>query len=401
MNNDLEILCGTLEGTPRPLKPFDARVVDFLSDWGAALMKTPAARPYPDVITFAFFLRRAHLQALAAPYGEELTHRVGLGRGFHIAPGNVAMNFAYSLVAALLAGNACLVKAPSRDFPQVGLTVAAAATLLNGEYADLAPYVCVARYPRENQTLTEKFSGECDVRIIWGGDETIRRVRQAPLLPHAFDITFPDRWSLLMAGAEGVLSLSDEEMARVAAGFYNDTYLTDQNACTSPRVVYWLGAKEAVAAAKERFWAAVHENASRRYTVPGVMAVDKLTAACHAALAIPGSMVEKARDSLICRLSIPAWTKEAEGGRCAGGFFLEYASETMDALRDMDSRRLQTVTCVGVDVESVRGFVLQNGLKGIDRVVPLGHSMDFSLFWDGRDLIRSMSRLIGASQGGM
>ena len=32
--------------------------------------------------------------------------------------------------------------------------------------------------------------------------------------------------------------------------------------------------------------------------------------------------------------------------------------------------------------------------KGIDRVVPLGRTLDFSLNWDGYDLIYSMSRVL-------
>ena len=32
--------------------------------------------------------------------------------------------------------------------------------------------------------------------------------------------------------------------------------------------------------------------------------------------------------------------------------------------------------------------------NGVDRVVPVGRTMDFSLFWDGNDLIKSFSRII-------
>ena len=34
--------------------------------------------------------------------------------------------------------------------------------------------------------------------------------------------------------------------------------------------------------------------------------------------------------------------------------------------------------------------------RGVDRIVPIGRTMDFSLMWDGYDLIRSMSRRIDA-----
>ena len=40
-------------------------------------------------------------------------------------------------------------------------------------------------------------------------------------------------------------------------------------------------------------------------------------------------------------------------------------------------------------------YIISNGLKGIDRVVPIGHSVDFDLVWDGYDLINYYTRVIG------
>ena len=37
---------------------------------------------------------------------------------------------------------------------------------------------------------------------------------------------------------------------------------------------------------------------------------------------------------------------------------------------------------------------MENGLRGIDRIAPVGHTMDFALTWDGNDLIRTLSRRI-------
>ena len=34
------------------------------------------------------------------------------------------------------------------------------------------------------------------------------------------------------------------------------------------------------------------------------------------------------------------------------------------------------------------------GVPGVDRVVQIGHALDFSLIWDGMDLIAQMSRQI-------
>ncbi len=79
-------------------------------------MKDPRSRVYSDVITLGFWLRRASLNELKEKYGFD-DGDVHLGRGvvFHIAPSNIPVNFAYSLVSGLLMGNANVVRVPSKN----------------------------------------------------------------------------------------------------------------------------------------------------------------------------------------------------------------------------------------------------------------------------------------------
>ena len=68
----------------------------------------------------------------------------------------------------------------------------------------------------------------------------------------------------------------------MASDFYNDTYLTDQNACTSSRVVIWHtdGATETdQKQAAELFWQHLWKLVSARYELQPVQAVNKLTTA--------------------------------------------------------------------------------------------------------------------------
>lgn len=60
----------------------------------------------------------------------------------------------------------------------------------------LSKKILLIRYNRDND-VTKYLSAICDVRIIWGGDETINLIRNNnPLAPRAFDITFADRYSI-------------------------------------------------------------------------------------------------------------------------------------------------------------------------------------------------------------
>lgn len=392
--SDVQLLCGGDCTIARPFKPFAEPVMAFLSDLGSALLKDKQAKAYPDVVTFAFFCRRANLEALKAEYAGQVDDRLGRGLTFHIAPSNVPINFAYSLVAALLAGNACVVKASSQDFVQTRIVCRAMEALFQGEHAAVADYVNVVIYPRERQDVTEEYSALCDARIIWGGDETVRRVRAAAMPPHGVEVTFPDRYSLLVIAPEAILNMDEKQLAQTAQGFYNDTYLTDQNACTSPRLIYWLGEGDAVKAAQERFWHAVQAYVQPRYPVEPVVAVDKLTAAYRAAIGLSGAKVHAMLDNTIVRVQVEALSADIDEHRCAGGFFIEYADQALDALIPVVKRKYQTLSYIGVEKDQLCRFVVENGLRGIDRIAPVGHTMDFALTWDGYDLIRTLSRRI-------
>ena len=38
--------------------------------------------------------------------------------------------------------------------------------------------------------------------------------------------------------------------------------------------------------------------------------------------------------------------------------------------------------------------LLMSGVKGIDRIVPVGKTMDFDLIWDGNNLYERLTRII-------
>ena len=48
------------------------------------------------------------------------------------------------------------------------------------------------------------------------------------------------------------------------------------------------------------------------------------------------------------------------------------------------------LTIINKDI--LKQFVLKNNLKGIDRIVPVGQSLDISLLWDCYDILNILSR---------
>lgn len=368
------------------LPVFSPIVESFLDIFSQLILHDSEAREYQDVVTLGFWSRRASLHKMAKRYANM---RHGLGRGvvFHIAPSNVAVNFAYSFIAALLAGNGSIVRLPSKPFRQVDLICRFFSEALK-QISCLRPYMLFVRYGHE-ETLNDRYSLICSTRVIWGGDHSIKEIRQSPLSPRANEITFSDRHSLALIHADEYLRAEDKE--RIAVNFYNDTYLTDQNACSSPRIVIWMG--DDVESAKQAFWQHLHRIVAQKYDFHAIQAVDKLAHLYQMGAAYPIKK-EQMPDNYITRVAVEAPDGTLMDYKMNSGFFMEYHAGGLDEILSLCDKKCQTVTYYGVDKEQIFNVLSQNGIVGVDRIVPLGKSMDFSLIWDGVDMIRSMSREI-------
>lgn len=391
--NNIEWLHGSMESLDeRPLVPFAEEVIDALDALSKALMHDPQSRLYPDVVTFAFFCRRGNLMKLKEQYQSPISNfkcQIRLGRGiiFHIAPSNVPVNFAYSVVAGLLAGNTNVVRVSQKQFPQVDIIVKHMREI---EMKRLA----VVRYPHESNA-NAVFSAMSDVRVIWGGDATIATIRQNAIPPRAYDICFADRYSLAAINADKLIvnQLNTEHLNQLAERFYNDTYLFDQNACSAPHLVVWTGTNENVKQAKTLFWTAVQRVAEQKYQFQDVMAVDKLTALYRQAAAMP-THDEGTKNNILRRVEIDTLPQDIDSFRCAGGYFTEYTAQLLDEIAPIVNEKYQTLAYYGFEKQELSDFVLCNRLTGIDRIVPVGETTAFSLTWDGMNLIERMSRII-------
>lgn len=371
-----------------PLPIFSAEARAFLTALSARILADAGAKAYPDVVTLGFWCRPAALHRMQHNYDSE-ENRLGRGIVFHIAPSNVAVNFAYSCLAAFLAGCASIVRLPSKDFPQVALLCRLFSETLT-EFPALVPYFLFVRYGHE-QEVNVHYTQMAQTRVIWGGDATIGEIRRAPLSPRANEITFADRHSLAVLDADAYLAAADK--ARIAQDFYNDTYLSDQNACTAPCFVVWLGTAEKVKAAQEVFWSTLYTLVKDRYTLQGVQAVDKLTHLYRLGVDVAAQQIPM-EDNLITRICVAELTEELAAYKAGSGFFIEYRAQELAEIRPLCGISSQTLSYYGVQRDTLLQEILSMRPAGVDRIVPMGRTMDFALIWDGVDLIRTMSRAV-------
>jgi hypothetical protein len=373
---------------------FSIESIDFLSDISNNLLKRPEVRDYPDVATFAFYCRRANINTIKKGYSASSNIRIGRGIIFHITPGNVPVNFAYSLFVGLITGNINIVKVPSKNFEQVDIILRSINEVLNTkDYKSIfSNRLFIVKYDRDNDA-TSYFSNLCDVRIIWGGDNTIKEIRKSQIPPKSTEVTFSDRYSISVINASAYINLENKK--KLAQDFYNDTYLFDQNACTSPQAIYWIGSEVDVQKAQYEFWNLLQMLLDeKKFELQPVISIDKLTTFYSQAITYGDISKENQKGNDIWRINNSSTHLDIESHRCSSGYFNEFVIKSLNELIPIINRRYQTLSYFGISNEEFNSWLINSKPIGIDRIVPIGRTMDFSLVWDGFDLVNNLSRQV-------
>jgi hypothetical protein len=376
------------------LSILNADVIYFLNSFSKKITNHEEIRIFPEVASLAFFCRRSNIdQIFKHKINDDKTLQIGRGITFHIAPSNVPLNFAYSLVMGLLAGNVNIVRLPSKNFRQVEIIL----EILNemrrdSKYSLVLSKIILIKYSINN-IITDYFSSICANRVIWGGDKTIAKIRESNLSPRAFDVTFSDRYSLCIIDTDQLSQTN--EIDKLALHFFNDTYLFDQNACTSPHTLVWTGDEQKLEISKQIFWSAVQKIIkSKKYTIQASSVVDKLTY-------LYAQVIDEKIDSFallgneIYLANLNKLDSETLENHINCGYFNEvYIKDLINLSSILNSPRVQTISYFGVDKSIFAQLISENGIKGVDRIVPIGQTSEFSVVWDGYDLVNTLSRKI-------
>ena len=379
------------------LLPFDDKVIDFISAISDRILGDAHYRDFPELMAMAFWMRKKNLLDLKASFYSPNSDRVWLGRGlvFHIAPSNVDTIFVYSWFLSMLTGNVNIVRLSSSgsNIQKDMLLDIINEVCRDSRHDEIRKKFMIIEYGHDD-VVTSYFSLRCDVRVIWGGDETISRIRAVPLKPSAFELVFSDRFSFCVIQSDAFLELTDKNLLIQCC--YNDTYWFNQLACSSPRVVFWAGTEQQVRAARDSFWPLLERKISEEKPVfLAERAVEKLAA--QYALAITagsGIHIEKTPYTSLSRIFLHDIQDIRRELHCGAGLFFEVRIQDLDDLNRFISEKEQTMAVFGFDKEHLVDFIKKNRPQGVSRIVPIGKALNFSSTWDGYDLLHCFTREI-------
>ena len=363
-----------------PFAVYSDTAIRFVTELSRRLLLL--ANSQPDLAALGFFLRPAALkQALQQSQPHNL---MPLGLTFHLVPSNVPTVAFYSWLAALLQGNSAVVRLSSRRNAVQEAMLALLDQMLNEpQWQMIANRTRFIRYPHNN-AITEYLSSRCAVRVIWGGDATIREIRQIPLSPKAKELCFPDRKSVAVLETNYLHSLNFTDFSRLIQRLGQDVSQFNQQACASPVLLVWLG--EPTSELWQRFWTALSHQFSDEFA-------DKLEQTINLQLASCDGVIEQTE--VFGKLVIGATSHAANVNHCQFGSGL-LAYQIVESCDVWVSQQASFQTCVyvGADKASFAEKVKNSMAMRMDRICSAGQALAFDWSWDGEDLLQSYSRCI-------
>ncbi|HQU74190.1 MAG TPA: acyl-CoA reductase [Calditrichia bacterium] len=307
----------------------------------------------------------------------------------HWVAGNVPTLAIFSIVQAMLGKNASIVRVPLE--PMSGIVnilrvLEKVSVELDGQTLDgreVLKSLAVVYYPSSNKALNTGMSLAADAKVIWGGKEAVRDIIALPQREHCENVVFGPKYSFAVVDEA---SISEGMAKRMAM----DIITFDQEACSSPHVIFVQSRSNAQAAAEKMV----------EHMVAGFEAVTekfpKAYGSYGAVLNARGMYWLDPEKDVVCSDDLD-WTIllnddiQLEEPVKSRTIFIKAVNSALDVI-PLITNKVQTIGIAMQDADERVAFCEQATRHGVARCVALGSMNNYDTPWDGILFINRMVR---------
>jgi len=377
-------------------------VLELFERWAAALQGNGVAA-IPGVAFLRLWLRQGTLKPILErelgpgsvdgnwrEEGQAKLKVFPLGVVGHWPAGNIEIQPVLSLSCALLGGNSCLVRVPSRLMEPTDLLMKKLVTV--DRDGILTERIELVSFDHSREDLQSALARNVDGAMIWGGQEAVARVRALPFPHWTRMAVFGPRLSVAAMDAE--MWDQPDEVRSWCQRIARDVWQFDQQACSSPQVLFLeRGASSDIGDFIEELREAFRKEnqAHPRHELPPALT----------------SAICQARASwLLDNVANQAWFPQSPDWTILLGEATDIPKPTQlrtltvllvdnlfDAIEKFDGS-VQTLGLAIGDPKKEGALAQAAGRRGVDRIVKLGRMHVFGSPWDAMDLIRPMVRIV-------
>lgn len=374
----------------RSRPPFCEQSLAMLGDISRRILRDPLSRNIPQYVALAYWLRPASLKRLSGTiFNNEIESELRTARGLalHLPPTNVDTIFVYSWALSVLAGNANITRLAENLSQDAQWLVKLIANSVFDHGENDRQLFCTYSYGAETERA---LSAQCDLRLIWGGDDKVNTVSRTNIRPDGLSIGFPDRKSLAIISAGVYKQADDIERDKIVVQFFNDMFWFDQMGCGSPRLLIWHEGEQKIC---DDFYARLCQIiVDKGFLAETGIAIEKL--ALGNSLLAQGISQQQFGYNNELTVNRVTDAKKALQQSQGGGFLCDWFITDLHQISSIITRNVQTITYYGLSQADLKALAINISGKGGYRIVPIGQALQFDPTWDGVSLFDHMTRKI-------
>ena len=315
--------------------------------------------------------------------------RKGIGILLHVPPSNTPIAAAYSFAFGLLSGNSNIIRVSDPNLENIKIFLKIINKLFKDKkFKKIRENNVFISYDKASN-ISENLSNFIDGRIIWGNEKTIKNFKKMNTKNSCKDVFFDDKYSISIIDLKKYSSLTEIKKNSLINNFYNDTFIMDQNACSSPHLVFWVNAESKI----NDFWKRLDQFVDKKYEIIKDLQNIKYHR-LNKILFNSERLVESHNLEKISIFEIKKLDSNIVNLRGYAGIFFEKKIKNLDNLKKIINERFQTITYFGIEINKLKRLVMDKKLLGLCRIVPIGQAIDMDLVGDGKNIINELTRII-------
>jgi len=365
--------------------------ITYVEELSTVLAEVARNNRDSELMSFSRYLK--HLRSKLHYYSIPNFLRKGIGLVIHITPNNVPLGFAYSFIWGFLSGNSNIVKTPIQNKEQTDLFFSCLDIVNQNPQFGVFTEQNIFTNISSSDTRFKGIIEVCDAKVIWGSNTTIESIASIQKSVYTKSITFPDRVSVSVISLTKYRNLSLDARKSLAKKFVRDFQSFNQLACSSPWILYWLGATDSHhdVGLTQEFWRSVCDELD---SIPSLLSgLGSLRMAKLAKISAQKTVNFKTVRNLkyLTLLDIEnVAISEIDAGY--GIFYQKNSTSVKDILLDLNER-VQTLTYFGIELKDLEEAIKLSTSSVPKRLVPIGTALDFEWIWDGKDAMSELTEI--------
>lgn len=360
--------------------PWQSDLIMEVEKFSLFLLQHEKIKQQPELIALAFWCRKANLFTIKQEYQQLCAEapRSAVKRVFHIAPANVDTVFFYSLLLSTLSGNQNIIRISERSGEVCHLLIHLFKEfLVKSKLNYLNTLTSIVEYSSQNTLATSAFSGWSSLRVIWGGDLAISEI--SAIEPQTPQLSFPDRYSIAVCQL-----IDSDNIEQISKNFITDFLPFNQQACSSPKALFWLNTTKAL---QKKFYLYLLSNIeSGNNQLSSAEQIERQINMQKLLMLKNNEIIDKQDSSQVMILALKQVTQKLLTQHNGNGLLLVKEINKLNELPYHD--KLQTVCYWGLSADNTNE-ILANNCK---RLTSFGQALTFNHVWDGVNLLQALTK---------